>query len=91
MRNQRSGTRSTTSCKRAQLSANGSCRFNITHARTTKQFATNIFKGEAMIGEREYAPFSQQVERNGLVFALGLVVGLLIGVLMCLTDVHGAY
>ena len=44
-----------------------------------------------MIGEREYAPFSQQVERNGLVFALGLVVGLLIGVLMCLTDVHGAY
>jgi len=36
-------------------------------------------------------PLVQPLEKHGLVFALGLVVGLLIGVLMCLTDVHGAY
>jgi len=36
-------------------------------------------------------PFSQPVEKHGLVFALGLLFGFVLGVLMCLTDVHGAY
>ena len=37
------------------------------------------------------APLAQPVEKHGAVFALGLLFGFILGVLMCLTDVHGAY
>lgn len=41
--------------------------------------------------QHTHRPLEPRVEKQGLIFALGLVLGIMLGIMLVMTDVQGAY